>query len=301
MGFSIEQLQAFVATAQEGSFSAAARHLRKAQSVVSVAVNHLEIDCGVTLFDRSARSPVLTPQGQALLADAEAILHRCNEMRSSAAALSQGLESRLTLAVDAAIPLESLVQTLKGFEQRFPHLELELLNPTSSDVAELVSSGRVDLGVMFEQEFYPRGFHFKGIGHVDVIALAGPTHPLAALECVRLADLEQYRQLMATTRSMHFSRQPELRGGRNWRVESQYGILALVREGFGWAYLPRHFVHKALERQEVRQLPLAFQQVDIQTGVDLIWSSDRAPGQAFRWLIDSITSAGASTPIRAPR
>lgn len=295
MGFSIEQLQAFVATAQEGSFSAAARHLRKAQSVVSVAVNHLEIDCGVTLFDRSARSPVLTPQGQALLADAEAILHRCNEMRSSAAALSQGLESRLTLAVDAAIPLESLVQTLKGFEQAFPHLELELLNPTSSDVAELVSSGRVDLGVMFEQEFYPRGFHFKGIGHVDVIALAGPSHPLAALESVRLADLEQYRQLMATTRSMHFSRQPELRGGRNWRVESQYGILALLREGFGWAYLPRHFVQNALDRQEVRQLSLAFQQVDIQTGVDLIWSRDRAPGKAFRWLIDSLTSAGAST------
>ncbi|ANG62704.1 hypothetical protein A8C75_09555 [Marinobacterium aestuarii] len=298
MGFSIEQLQAFVATAQEGSFSAAARHLRKAQSVVSVAVNHLEIDCGVALFDRSARSPVLTPQGQALLADAEAILHRCNEMRSSAAALSQGLESRLTLAVDAAIPLESLVQTLKGFEQRFPHLELELLNPTSSDVAELVSSGRVDLGVMFEQEFYPRDFHFKGIGHVDVIALAGPSHPLAVLDSVRLADLEQYRQLMATTRSMHFSRQPELRGGRNWRVESQYGILALVREGFGWAYLPRHFVQNALDRQEVRQLPLAFQQVDIQTGVDLIWSRDRAPGQAFRWLIDSLTSAGASTPSR---
>jgi DNA-binding transcriptional LysR family regulator len=162
-------------------------------------------------------------------------------------------------------------------------------------VAELVSSGRVDLGVMFEQEFYPRGFHFKGIGHVDVIALAGPSHPLAALDSVRLADLEQYRQLMATTRSMHFSRQPELRGGRNWRVESQYGILALVREGFGWAYLPRHFVQNALERQEVRQLPLAFQQVDIQTGVDLIWSRDRAPGQAFRWLIDSLTSAGAST------
>nr|WP_067298239.1 LysR family transcriptional regulator [Marinobacterium profundum] len=295
MGFSIEQLQAFVATAQEGSFSAAARHLHKAQSVVSVAVNHLEIDCGVALFDRSARSPVLTPQGQALLADAEAILHRCSEMRSSAAALSQGLESRLTLAVDAAIPLESLVQTLKGFEQRFPHLELELLNPTSSDVAELVSSGRVDLGVMFEQEFYPRGFHFKGIGHVDVIALAGPSHPLAALEYVRLADLEQYRQLMATTRSMHFSRQPELRGGRNWRVESQYGILALVREGFGWAYLPRHFVQDALDRQEVIQLPLAFQQVDIRAGVDLIWSRDRAPGQAFGWLIDSLTSLGANS------
>ncbi len=293
MGFSIEQLHAFVAAAEQGSFSAAARHLRKAQSVVSVAVNQLEIDCGVALFDRSARSPVLTPAGRALLADAQAILHRCDAMRSSASALSQGLESRLTLAVDAAIPLESLVQTLHGFEQTFPHLELELLNPTSSDVGELVSSGRVDLGVMFEQEFYPRGFHFKGIGHVEVIALAGLSHPLATLDSVGLTDLEQYRQLMATTRAMHFSRQPELKGGRSWRVESQYGILALVREGFGWAYLPRHFVQDALDRQEVKQLALAFQQVNIQTGIDLIWSREQAPGPAGRWLIDSLTGAAA--------
>lgn len=51
MRFSIEQLQAFVASAEQGSFSAAARHLGKAQSVVSAAIANLEADLNLSLFD----------------------------------------------------------------------------------------------------------------------------------------------------------------------------------------------------------------------------------------------------------
>ncbi|MFC6669268.1 LysR family transcriptional regulator [Marinobacterium aestuariivivens] len=290
MGFSIEQLQAFVAAAEQGSFSAAARCLGKAQSVISVAVQNLEIDCGVELFDRSSRAPVLTEHGRALLRDARAILQRCEQMHASAAALGQGVETRLCLAIDAAIALESLAPQLIDFEQAFPHLELELLNPTSQDVAQLVSSGRADLGVMFEQEFYPRGFNFTGIDHVEVIAVAGPGHPLAAVPEIQLADLEQYRQLVPTTRSPGLGRQPVLGGGHCWRLESQYGILALLRAGFGWAYLPRSFVQEALASGQAIQLQLAFQQVDIQAGIDLIWRRDRAPGPAGRWLIERLSS-----------
>ncbi|NVK43436.1 MAG: LysR family transcriptional regulator [Oceanospirillaceae bacterium] len=289
MAFSIEQLQAFVAAAEQGSFSAAARCLGKAQSVISVAVSHLEIDCGVDLFDRSGRTPVLTAEGRALLRDAQAILQRCEELRASAAAFSRGVETQLTLAVDAAIALESLLPHLTDFEAHFPHLELELLNPTSQDVAALVSSGRADLGVMFEQEFYPRGFNFTGIDHVEVIAVAGPSHPLALLEQVGLSDLEQHRQLARTTRTAGLNRIQELQGGRCWRLESQHGILTLARAGFGWAYLPRAFVSEDLARARLIALPLAFQQVDIQAGIDLVWSRERAPGPAVRWLIERLS------------
>ena len=72
-GVSLDQLRAFIASADEGSFSAAARKLRRAQSVVSEMVSGLEGQIGVTLFDRSGRYPVLTPEGAVLLADARGI------------------------------------------------------------------------------------------------------------------------------------------------------------------------------------------------------------------------------------
>ncbi len=60
MSLSLEQLQAFVTTVETGSFSAAARHLGKAQSAISTAVSNLEIDLDNSLFVRSGRYPVLS-------------------------------------------------------------------------------------------------------------------------------------------------------------------------------------------------------------------------------------------------
>jgi DNA-binding transcriptional LysR family regulator len=69
-GVSLDQLRTFIAAVDEGSFSAAARKLLRAQSVVSETVSNLEDQIGVPLFDRSGRYPRLTPEGVVLLADA---------------------------------------------------------------------------------------------------------------------------------------------------------------------------------------------------------------------------------------
>lgn len=60
MRYSPEALTAFVETVAAGSFSAAARRLRKSQSTISTSIANLEADLGFELFDRSARHPVLT-------------------------------------------------------------------------------------------------------------------------------------------------------------------------------------------------------------------------------------------------
>jgi len=67
MRHSPEALLAFAQAASLGSFSAAARRLGKSQSTISSAIANLEIDLGVTLFDRSSRKPTLTAAGQAML------------------------------------------------------------------------------------------------------------------------------------------------------------------------------------------------------------------------------------------
>jgi DNA-binding transcriptional LysR family regulator len=72
-GISLGQLRTFIAAADEGSFSAAGRRLRRVQSVLSQTLANLEGQLGVTLFDRSGRFPMLTDQGRALLADAHSL------------------------------------------------------------------------------------------------------------------------------------------------------------------------------------------------------------------------------------
>ncbi len=84
MRYSPEALMAFVETVSCGSFSAAARRLRKSQSTISTAIAHLEADLGFSLFDLSSRQPVLTEEGKRVLSYVQAILSasdRLDEVR----------------------------------------------------------------------------------------------------------------------------------------------------------------------------------------------------------------------------
>src|SRR5436189_6400751 len=95
----IDQLRIFIAAVDEGSFSAAGRKLRRAQSVVSQTLANLEAQLGLKLFDRSGRYPVLTDDGRALLSEARAVTAGMDRFKAQAKGLSEGLEAELGIAV----------------------------------------------------------------------------------------------------------------------------------------------------------------------------------------------------------
>src|SRR5471032_184249 len=99
-GVTLDQLRTFIAAADEGSFSAAGRKLRRAQSVVSQTLANLEAQLGVRLFDRAARYPRLTNEGRTLLVDARVVAENIDEFKARARAMKEGLEPELSVAVD---------------------------------------------------------------------------------------------------------------------------------------------------------------------------------------------------------
>jgi DNA-binding transcriptional LysR family regulator len=125
-GVSLDQLRTFIAAAEEGSFSAAGRQLRRAQSVVSQTLANLEGQIGVKLFDRSGRVPTLTDQGQALLSLARAVASEVDLFKARAKGLAGGLETELTLVVDAMFPVAVLASAVAAFQVQFPAIPLRL-------------------------------------------------------------------------------------------------------------------------------------------------------------------------------
>ncbi|MDB4928718.1 MAG: lysR, partial [Myxococcaceae bacterium] len=95
--FTLDQLRALLTVAEEGSFSAAARKLRRVQSAVSSAMSNLESQLGVDLWDRSAKVPRLTAQGEAVLAGARRVCAEADALRQLAAGLAGGLEASVSL------------------------------------------------------------------------------------------------------------------------------------------------------------------------------------------------------------
>src|ERR1700681_2879222 len=146
-GVSLDQLRTFIAAADEGSFSAASRRLRRAQSVVSQTMANLEGQLGVKLFNRSARIPVLTDQGRALLVDARAVAGDVDLLKARAKRLAGGLEPELSVVLDVVFPLAPFTATVAAFQTEFPATLLRF-DIESSAVIEPVLAGRCAVGVM---------------------------------------------------------------------------------------------------------------------------------------------------------
>ena len=99
MNINQEQLIIFKTVMEAGSFSAAARHLGKVPSAVSMSIANLEIDLNLKLFNRVGREPVPTAQAITLFEKTEQLLIEMNQWKQYALALSSGLESALNIVV----------------------------------------------------------------------------------------------------------------------------------------------------------------------------------------------------------
>src|SRR5450631_458980 len=143
----IDQLKVFLAVVETGSFTAAAKRLRRAVSAISYAIAALEQQLGVTLFDREGvRTPALTEAGVAVLSKARVIAVGVDDLRAGVRSLLAGVEAEVTLVVDVMLPSARLVDAVQAFEAMFPTVKLRLHVEALSAVAQLVRNGMARVG-----------------------------------------------------------------------------------------------------------------------------------------------------------
>jgi LysR family nitrogen assimilation transcriptional regulator len=151
----IEDIQAFIIVAKTCSFSKAALRLRIAQSSLSKRVQRLEHHFGVALLHRHGRGVSLTESGTVLLARAEKLVHEIEDVELDV----RGIMSEPVGTVRIAMPpttgpmLAPLVfqQCLKDF----PKIVLQLRESTSDAIHDWLSSGEVDLALIYNPEYGP--------------------------------------------------------------------------------------------------------------------------------------------------
>ncbi|MDF2152463.1 LysR family transcriptional regulator [Vibrio sp. CAU 1672] len=242
--FTIEQLQAFVITCETGSFSAAGRKLGKAQSVVSQHIINMEIDCGVELFDRRGRYPLLTEPGKQLLPDAQASLDQFNRLSNRAAHLARTTTNQFVLAVDDGMPPAYVPELLARLSQQYPLLQIGCLTASSPDIIDLVASERATTGVIFSETSLPEQLDFSTLGHIAFDVFVAKTHPLARSDIRHVDQFKQHRQLVIRSKSTHFSSLNQAFSPDIWYADNYYLLLELTKQGFGWSVLPVHLAER---------------------------------------------------------
>ena len=286
---SLEQLSIFATVADTGSFSAAARRLGRAQSVVSYGIAQLEAQLGLALFDRSGRLPALTEAGRALLGDARRAGGAVDSLRARAAGLQAGLEAALSLGVDVMLPQRVLVSVLEAFAAAFPTVALRLCIEALGGVPALVDAGVCALGLGTELPNLPASLRLRPVGSVRLIPVAAPGHPLAATvgaEAVRDAT-----QIVLTDRTeLTAGRDIAVLSPKTWRIGDLGAKHALLRAGLGWGNMPEGLVTEDLATGRLVRLTLTEGRAH-DYPLALIEKRDQLLGPAGRWLAERFRQA----------
>lgn len=288
---SLDQIRTFVAAAETGSFSAAARHLGRAQSAVSDLIRRLEAELGVVLFDRSSRTPRLTGAGQMLLLDARSVGCAVDSLNFRAKGLSRGLEPELCAVIDVYFPFQAITEAAKMFQREFPVTPLRLYVEVLGGALEPVIDGRASLAVVGGPAPLPAGLSGEPLAGVPVVMVAAPSHPLARIEgLIPPSELAQHVQLVLTERSNRFAGQEySVMSPTTWRLADLYAKHSFLLSGLGWGSMPLHAVEADLAAGRLVQL--ATPAVPLSGRIAAMTAAYRAsapPGPAGRWLIERL-------------
>lgn len=285
----LDQLQVFLAIVEADGFAAAARRLNRAPSAISYAVAQLELQLGLELFDRgSAKRPVLTEAGRAVLGEARTVATSVDGLRAKVTGLLGGLEAQLSLVVDVLLPTERLVDALQGFRENFPTVALRLHVEALGAVTQLVLDGVAHLGVsgQLDLDIGEDRLRRRPVGEVRLIPVAAPFHPLARDEAARPGASQGHVQLVLSDRStLTAGRDFGVFGVDTWRLADLGSKHALLLAGVGWGNMPEPMVREDLAKGRLVRLKLA----DWNGGdfaLSAVHRIDRPPGPAGRWLIE---------------
>jgi DNA-binding transcriptional LysR family regulator len=295
-GVSLDQLRAFIASVDEGSFSAASRKLRRAQSAVSELISNLEAQIGVVLFDRSGRYPKLTPAGVLLLGDARSVVGDVDFLKARAKGIAGGLEPELSAVVDVLFPIEAIAESAKEFRDRFARTTLRLYVEALGGAFEPVLDGRCSVGVIGSLPLIPSSMTAERLQGVAMLMVASPEHRLAAIKGkIAKTELAKHVQLVLTDSS-------ELSAGREfgvfstltWRLGDLFAKHAFLLRGLGWGGMPLHAVKQDLH--EGRLVRLSIEDIPAEGMIlpmSAVYLTAAPPGPAGRWLIERLKQCPA--------
>ncbi len=259
--FDWNQARAFLATAEEGSLSAAGRALRLTQPAVGRQVRALEHALGLVLFERMGPSLRPTPSGVELMTHVRAMRDAASRLSLTASGQSQAIEGRVRITASDIYSAYVLPPMLRHLRSVAPGLEIDLV--AANDVRDLLSR-EADIAIRHLRPTEPdlvarlireaRAYLYGGSSYLDARGRPATLADLPAHDFVGFGDTGQMVSYLRQIGVMVTD--------ANFRIGSENGIVAweMVRQGFGLAPMDEEVAAQArgVERVVPDMAPIAF-------------------------------------------
>jgi DNA-binding transcriptional LysR family regulator len=298
MRLSLDALLVLDAIDRKGSFAAAAEELHRVPSAITYAVQKLEEDLAVPLFDRSGHRAQLTAAGAELLREGRRMLNAAQELEARVKRVATGYEVELRVAVSDLIAIDRLLPLLQEFYSIACGTRVRLLEEVYGGAWDALVTGRADVVLGAPPEGPSGGgYQTRMIAAPPWAFMVAPTHPLAqAAEPIPPEEILKHRAVAAADSSRNLPpRTSGLLSGQDvLTVPNMRYKIAFQRAGLGVGYLPLHMTRadvaagRLLIKQVVEprpDLPLYVAWRTGERGKALAWLLKRLEDQA---LLDSL-------------
>ncbi|WP_209506647.1 MULTISPECIES: LysR family transcriptional regulator [unclassified Ruegeria] len=234
--FDWNHIRAFLATAETGSFSAAARQLRQTQPTLSRQIALLEQDLGVMLFERVGRTLEITQAGLELLDHTRKMGDAANRIALTASGQAQSIEGRVRITASDVMSAYVLPDLLREIRTQAPRLRIDVI--ASNDIQDLMRR-EADIAIRHVRPDQP-----------DLIAKLvqeASGHFYATTEYLNRAGRPKSKQALSRHEFISFGDNNQMitylkplgihLTNENFRLGSQNGIVAweYAKQGFGIA------------------------------------------------------------------
>ena len=273
------QARAFLAVANAGSFTAAAKALNVSQPTVTTQVKDLETLYGVELFHRHGRGVSLTATGRELLS----IVRRIYANQQDAVEYLQAVQGLHTgqMRIGAYGPYH-VIELLSAFHRRYPDLDSSLGFANSRQLQDDILGHNIDIAVFSRVERRAE-FHTLAYNQSRLIAIVGKTHPWSRRKSIDVRELNGQPLILRESGSelrriyAEMERHHNLKPGSVIEIVSREGTVAAAALNVGVAMI---FDEGLIPEQSVCKLRI--RDVDFVAQVNVVCLEERKDNRAIR-------------------
>lgn len=282
-----EQLKAFLAVAEQGSFRKAAKTIFKTQAAVSAAIKNLEEKYDVLLFNRDEYRPTLTQAGEAFYHNAKLTMEHFNRLDKIGHQLNEGIEPKFTIVVSIAFHLPPLLAKIKPIIDSFPNTQFKIYTESLNGVVERIDQEGADLafgpevGLNINHERFP-------IAKVVIVNVAAPNYFKSGTEeTISLEEVAGYDQIVTRDSAQHSEKASyhTASSRESWSVNDFTTKKDLILAGLGWGGIPEHLIKNELDEGSL--VPVNVEGIPVRSYGDLYMfrnrNHQRGPVAAKLW------------------
>ncbi len=193
----LRHLRYVVAAARNGSFSAAGHELNVRQPIISKRIRELEDELGVFLFDRATSGARLTPNGEEFVIGARRIIDAFNRLADRAKASGDGKAGRLVVGFYRSMSSGCFRIALKTFRDKFPGVEVELMEASYIELKAGIMSGAIDLAIVVGEIGRIELLETVPLWSAQLVVALPENHELAGQAAIYWSELKGERFLIS--------------------------------------------------------------------------------------------------------